>query len=407
MSHHEVIILGAGPAGLGVAASLEGWHPYDNNGKNLLNINTKNLSDNGVRPIAHFRELHHPEDNTPYGSNKFNFKKNRRADWIILSDDAAGGLWNNVPANQLTLGPANWMELSHYPMKQYNCDNKNDINLKEIINKKNLLNYYKKFSTKLKLNDHIYNNHKIISIQKKQNGDFTIYSKFKNIKREFSCRYLVFALGPKSIKRQLGVPGENLDYINNSYTKPQDFPGKNITIIGGGRSSDWAAQELFDNKKNITYIMRQKKENHLRLIRESQFLNYYKRWHEIISNKERNMTILYESKVIRFSKNNQITYENNYKTQTIKSDHVIIEIGGLPNYNLLKNLNLEFHEKYDNYRFQLLQMKVHQHSFESINVENLYACGYLAQGTGLSVIGFHAGSFLISGDILKKLNLLP
>ena len=101
MSHHEVIILGAGPAGLGVAASLEGWHPYDNNGKNLLNINTKNLSDNGVRPIAHFRELHHPEDNTPYGSNKFNFKKNRRADWIILSDDAAGGLWNNVPANQL------------------------------------------------------------------------------------------------------------------------------------------------------------------------------------------------------------------------------------------------------------------------------------------------------------------
>jgi hypothetical protein len=152
--------------------------------------------------------------------------------------------------------------------------------------------------------------------------------------------------------------------------------------------------------------MRQKKENHLRLIHESQFLNYYKRWHEIISNKEKNMTILYESKVIRFSKNNQITYENNYKTQTIKSDHVIIEIGGLPNYNLLKNLNLEFHEKYDNYRFQLLQMKVHQHSFESINVENLYACGYLAQGTGLSVIGFHAGSFLISGDILKKLNLL-
>ena len=48
-------------------------------------------------------------------------------------------------------------------------------------------------------------------------------------------------------------------------------------------------------------------------------------------------------------------------------------------------------------------MKVHQHSFESINVSNLYAGGYLAQGTGLSVIGFHAGSFLISGDIIKKI----
>jgi hypothetical protein len=32
----------------------------------------------------------------------------------------------------------------------------------------------------------------------------------------------------------------------------------------------------------------------------------------------------------------------------------------------------------------------------------LYPSGYLAQGTGLSVIGFHAGCFLIAGDILRK-----
>tara|TARA_B100000427_G_scaffold325541_1_gene332567 strand:- start:2911 stop:4134 length:1224 start_codon:yes stop_codon:yes gene_type:complete len=403
LSHHEVIILGAGPAGLGVAASLEGWHPYDNHGKNLITMDTKSLLGSGIRPIVHFRDLHHPEDNTLYGSNRFNFRKNNRVDWIILSDDAAGGLWNNVPSNQLTLGPANWMELSHYPMKQFNYDNHTNINLREIINKNNLLSYYKKFSKKLNLDHHIYNEHKIISIEKKQNSNFIICSKYKDIKKEYSCKYLVFALGPKSIKRKLGVPGENFDYINNSYTKPEDFEGKNITIVGGGRSSDWAAQELFDKGKNITYIMRQKEENHSRLIQESQFLDYYKRWHEIISNKKKNMTLLYESKVIRFSKNNQITYENNLKQQTIKSDHVIIEIGGLPNYDLLKNINLEFHEKYDNYRFQLLQMKVHQHSFESINVSNLYAGGYLAQGTGLSVIGFHAGSFLISGDIIKKI----
>ena len=33
----------------------------------------------------------------------------------------------------------------------------------------------------------------------------------------------------------------------------------------------------------------------------------------------------------------------------------------------------------------------------------LDAAGYIAQGTGLSVIGFHAGCFLIAGDILRKL----
>jgi hypothetical protein len=47
-------------------------------------------------------------------------------------------------------------------------------------------------------------------------------------------------------------------------------------------------------------------------------------------------------------------------------------------------------------------MVVDQATFESVDIPHLYAAGYIAQGTGLSVIGFHAGCFLIAGDILSK-----
>ena len=51
-------------------------------------------------------------------------------------------------------------------------------------------------------------------------------------------------------------------------------------------------------------------------------------------------------------------------------------------------------------------MTCDQSTFESLDIKNLYPGGYLAQGTGLSVLGFHAGSYLISGDIYRKVNIL-
>ena len=81
-----------------------------------------------------------------------------------------------------------------------------------------------------------------------------------------------------------------------------------------------------------------------------------------------------------------------------------VEIGGDPDYALLGDYgDLTFHAKRDNFRFQLMQMVVDQATFESVDIPGLYPAGYTAQGTGLSVIGFHAACFLIAGDILRKL----
>ncbi len=111
---HDVIVIGAGPGGLGVAASLEGWHPYIENyehlfndemnsilnkySSNLFRLDPNILIANCIKPISFYRNLHHPFKNSIDPSSYIlKFKKNKPLDYVIISNDPEGGLWNNVP----------------------------------------------------------------------------------------------------------------------------------------------------------------------------------------------------------------------------------------------------------------------------------------------------------------------
>ena len=95
------------------------------------------------------------------------------------------------------------------------------------------------------------------------------------------------------------------------------------------------------------------------------------------------------------------------QARTVEVDHVLKEIGGRADYSLLQGLeSLQFVEKYDNYRFQVHQVKVHSHSYESVDIPNLYPGGYLAEGLGLVVIAMHGTTYAMAADILRKENKL-
>jgi len=129
--HHSVIIVGGGPGGLGVAALLEGWHPRftgnfefpvpevqelaEQDRGNPLALDQHRVLEAGMRPIEFYRMRHHPtQEAQPLENWTLAHHKQPRIDWKMLSLDKPGGLWNNVPREQLTLGPAHWMELAPY-----------------------------------------------------------------------------------------------------------------------------------------------------------------------------------------------------------------------------------------------------------------------------------------------------
>src|SRR5262249_15636536 len=118
--------------------------------------------------------------------------------------------------------------------------------------------------------------------------------------RRYTCRYLVYAAGQRCRLRYLDVPGEDLPFVTHHYDRPEDFPGGTVVVVGGGRSGDWAATELYDAGKRVFYVMRQEPERHWRLINDSRYnLPYYRRIAEILESGDPRMEPLYHAHVQR------------------------------------------------------------------------------------------------------------
>lgn len=424
-----MIVAGGGPGGLGVAATLEGWHPrfegeyefpsvevqeiarrYE---RNPLALDPHELLNNGHRPIEFFRMRHHPiQDALPLDQWTLKFTKRERVDWLLLTTDGPGGIWNSVPREQLTLGPAHWMELAHYPISRFYEQTGRKRDLDALVHRDDLVPYYQACASELGLSEHIRPGIRVTGIypaEPEVDGSgprFIVDTKDQQdgTTRTYSCDYLVFGVGPRSSLRKLDAQRTDQGYVSTSYTHPDDYPGERILVVGGGRSADWAAQELHDAGRTVVYVMRQQPDSHLKLINESQYLPYYRRWAEILSGEQQRMGLLYGSKVRAFKPGGMVSIETPEGVVQVHVDHVVIEIGGDPDYDLLRQFgDLTFHDKRDNFRFQLKQMVVDQATFESVDIPGLYPAGYTAAGTGLSVIGFHAGCFLVAGDILRRL----
>ena len=203
------------------------------------------------------------------------------------------------------------------------------------------------------------------------------------------------------------MPGEDLPFVAKSYDRPEDFSGERVVVVGGGRSADWAATELYDAGKQVYYVMRQPFENHWRLINDSRYgLPYYARLAEIMESRDPRFQTLYQSHICEIEEGTSaglVTVDHQSEKQVIEAEHVVMEIGGSADYSPFEGFEpLEQVEKYDNYRFQLHQVMTHPHNYEAVSIPNLYMGGYLASGIGLVVIAMHGTTYAIAGDILQK-----
>jgi thioredoxin reductase len=424
IQHHSVIVVGGGPGGLGAAAVLEGWHPRftgefqfpapevqqlaDQYRDCPLELDQRRVLRAGLRPIEFYRMRHHPtQEALALDQWTLGFHRHPRVDWKMLALEQPGGLWNNVPREQLTLGPAHWMELAPYPMLRFYAETGRELDPDKLIHKSDVVPYYHAFAERLGLNEHIRTGTEVTSIRPMSEDAgprFLIEAETDSGHHWYTCDYLVFGVGPKSLPRRLKATGGDQPYIQYSYHHADHLPGERVMVVGGGRSADWAATECHDAGKTVVYVMRQLPAPHLKLIDESQHLPYYRRLSEILDGDQKRIGLLYNSEAIEFRPDGEVVVGTPEGDITLNVDHVIVEIGGEPDYSLLQGfMPLSLVPKQDNFRFQLMQVQTDQATFESIDIPGLYPAGYLSQGTGLSVIGFHCGAYLMAGDILRRL----
>ncbi len=425
--HHTVIIVGGGPAGLPLAVVLGGWYPYYRGGAlfrnrygqvdsylrsengTLLGLDFRAVVNAGIRPVDLFRLLHHPGQKFR-GQDEIalEFRKHQPVDVLLITQEEVGGVWNNVPKNMLTLSPGQWMEFAFHPLDRHCREQHIDLDVNALIAKHHLIDYYHAVPGRFEVADHIRTHERVTRIQPHEGGFLlTSCDVSTEITRRYTCKYLVYAVGQRSILRKLNVPGEELPFVTAGYDQPENYPGDRILVVGGGRSADWAATELHDAGKQIHYVMRQPFDQHWRLISDSRFgLPYYARIADIMASRSDLLNARYETRILGFEQGVSggiATLCRNGNRETLEIDHAILEIGGIADYTLFEGFpSLPVVDKYDNYRFQVHQLPIYPHNYECTAVPNLYPGGYLAEGIGLVVIGMHGTTYAIAGDILQK-----
>lgn len=402
----------------------------------LLGLDFDGLLRAGISPADMFRLLHHPRQLFEgLEQIAMEFRRQDPLDCLLITQEEVGGLWNNVPEKLLTLSPGQWMEFAFHPLAQYAKESGHRFDVNQLISKQRIVDYYHSIPARFDVQQNIHTWERVTRIEPHEQGFLVTAADVSAWKdkdpvalrrpafpqsadaveqshptRQYTCKYVVYAVGQRGELRSLGIPGEELPFVTQFYDKPGDFAGERVLVVGGGRSADWAATELFDGGKQVTYAMRQSRTRHWELINSSRGgLPYYTRIAEILEDQSaERMDAVYEATLQRIdpdaSGGGRVTMEVEGQTRVVEVDHVVKEIGGWADYSLLQGFDkpLQLVDMRDSYRFQVHQAKVHPHSYESIDIPNLYPGGYLAEGLGLVVIAMHGTTYAIAADILRK-----
>ena len=427
VEHRTAIVVGGGPAGLPLAAVLGGWQPFFRPGTtfsrryapladhlqqvrgSLLGLDFRDLVARGIAPVDLFRALHHPrklfED---LDQVAMEFRRAEGVDVLLLTREEVGGLWNNAPRNLLTLSPGQWMEFAFYPLAQHAEEVGLDIDVNALIKKTDLIDYYHRVPSRFAVEDRVRTWQDVYEISPHEKG-FAVRARDVRTGDEsaYTCKYVVYATGQRAKLRQLEVEGEDLPFVTPFYDKPDDFSGERVMVVGGGRSGDWAATELHDAGKQVYYSMRQGDGVHWQLINDSLYLPYYQRIADILRDDSPRLQALYGTHIDRIEASGAVLLHGPAGSHTVEVDHVVKEIGDWADYSLLQRFGpLSLFDKRDAYRFQVHQLQTHAHNYESVDIPNLYAGGYLAQDIGLVVMAMHGTTYAIAGDILQKEGIL-
>ncbi len=146
-------------------------------------------------------------------------------------------------------------------------------------------------------------------------------------------KHVVLALGRRGTPRKLGAPGEDLPKVLYQLIDAQSYSNKHMLVVGGGDSAVEAAIGLARQPGNIVTIsyrkssfFRVKKKNETRIAD----LIAKKKVHPIFDSQ---VAEVREKSVVLSLKDGNIEIPN---------DVVIVQIGGIPPFDMLKKMGIQF-----------------------------------------------------------------
>jgi bacillithiol disulfide reductase len=90
-----------------------------------------------------------------------------------------------------------------------------------------------------------------------EQGSFVVDTRSgRGVRRSSRARTVVIASGAYDVANEIGVPGEDLPHVSHYYTQPHPFFRKRVVIVGGKNSAAEAALDLFRAGAQVTLVHR-------------------------------------------------------------------------------------------------------------------------------------------------------
>lgn len=145
--------------------------------------------------------------------------------------------------------------------------------------------------------------------------------------------FVVFALGRRGSPRRLGVPGQDLPQVLYQLTDAQSYRGQHVLVVGGGDSAVEAAVGLARQPGTVVTLS----------YRKPKLFRIKKKNEDAIGAliDEGKVQALFHSQV-KEVRQGSVLLEQPDGTVEIRNDVVIVQIGGVPPFEMLKKMGIGF-----------------------------------------------------------------
>ncbi|MCM2271232.1 MAG: NAD(P)-binding domain-containing protein [candidate division Zixibacteria bacterium] len=163
----------------------------------------------------------------------------------------------------------------------------------------------------------------------KINGHFDI----RTSRAAYSARHVVLAMGRRGTPRKLEVPGEEQPKVMYSLIDAQSYTQQHMLVVGGGDSAVEAAVGLARQSGNVVCIS----------YRKSSFFRVKKKNEDAITTliAAGKLTALFDSQVLQI-KPKSVVIQCKDGPREIPNDYVIVQVGGIPPHDMLKQMGITF-----------------------------------------------------------------
>lgn len=269
-------------------------------------------------------------------------------DYLIIDKGTLVNSIYHYPLNMTFFSTSDKLEIGNVPFISHNTK----------PTRAEALEYYRRVTTHWNLNLKLYE--EITGIIKQSNS-FDIQTK----KGNYHTKNIVIATGFYDRPFLLNIQGEELSKVKHYYSEPHPYYGMDLVVVGAANSAvDVALETYRKGAKSVTMI-----------IREKEIGDNVKYWArpDIINRIEEGSIQAYFEAEIKAITEKEVHFQDKKGMHRIANDFVLAMTGYEPNFKLLEDLGVQFHQ--DQYRTPIYD----ELSMET-NIQGVYLAGVVCGG---------------------------